>query len=366
MTAFPDNAAKILYTYTTAGQLQQIVSGDGQVTFTYGADGLLSEVANEEDDLEYKLDILYEGRLLQELRTEFSARTGLSNIKFTYEYDSNMRITKMAGRIGGQKVKPLHVAYSPKTGEPTNIGNFLYARSQSNVTSIQDGTAIFIRNTDDHLRVTYVSLNIHNMQVFTQQISYDNSNRIAQTSTFTTSYQARPYTYTKNYTYDADGQLSSVSGKEPWSFSYDANGNMVSLTYSSNTIPMQYDEQDKIIRFGEGVYKYNVRGFIVQNAREVSYEYNSRGLLIRAVKPERFAISYLYDHERRLIARKDNFGNVTQFQYQDPRHPDRVTHIYNARDASLTSLVHDDRGHLIFAQVCDCFAINQMDFASTR
>ena len=351
MTVFPDTVAKILYTYTSAGQLQEIVSGDGRTNFSYGSNSFLSEVINEEVENEYKQDYLYKGRLLEEWRTEYRARTGLSNVKFTYEYDANMRLTKMAGRIGGQKVKPMHISYSTSNGEPTNIGNFLIARSQFNVTTVQDGTAIFTRTIDDHMRVTYVSLNIHNMEVFTQKTVYDSNNRIAQTKTFTTSFAARPYTYTKNYTYDADGQLISMSGKEPWNFTYDRNGNMISLTYSTNTIPMKYNEEDKIVRFGEGVYKYNDRGFIVKNARDVSYEYNSRGLLIKAAKPGRFSIDYLYDHEERLVARKDNFGNVTQFQYQNPRHPDRVTHIYNARDASLISLVYDDKGHLIYAQV---------------
>ncbi|KAF2364558.1 YD repeat [Trinorchestia longiramus] len=351
LSVTPDGESKILYRYTSSGRLEKIASGDGVTNFVYGENSLLTQVVNEGNEVEYKLDYLYEGRLLQEMRTEYSARAGLSNVKFTYDYDANMRITKMSGRIGGQKVKPMHISYSPRTGVPTNIGNFMYDISEFNATTIQDGTAIFSRNVDEHLRISYVSLNIHNMQVFTKKIKYNDRNKIAQTTTFTSSYVVRPLSSTKNYTYDADGQLISVSGKEPWSFSYDSNGNMLSLTYSTNTIPMKYNEEDKILRFGEGVYKYNLRGFISQNARDVSYEYNARGLLTKAVKPERFTINYLYDHERRLIARKDNFGNVTQFQYQDPRHPDRVTHIYNARDASLTSLVYDDRGYLIFAQI---------------
>ena len=351
LTAFPDSLSKILYRYAPSGQLEKIVSGDSLTTFAYGSDGLLSEVVHEEEGLEYFVVNLYAGKLLSETRVEYSARTGLSNIKLTYDYDSNFRVTKMAGRIGGQKVKPLHISYSSRTGEPTNIGNFLIAKPQSNVTTVQDGTAVYTRNVDSHMRISYISLNIHNMQVFTQRISYDQNNRISQTSTYTTSHLAQPYPYTKDYTYDDDGQLVSVSGKEPWSFSYDRNGNLISLTYTKNTISVEYDKNDRIVRFGDGVYRYNDRGFIVQNAHEVSYEYNSRGLLIRASKPDRFTIDYLYDHERRLIARKDNFGNVTQFQYQDLNHPDRVTHVYNSRDASLISLIYDDRGHLIFAQV---------------
>ena len=351
LTEFPSSSAKILFTYTPSKQLREIVSGDGTTRFGYADDGLLAEAIHEETDLEYKMDYLYNGRLLKEHRIEFSARTGLSNVKFTYEYDSNMRITKMGGRVGGQTLRPFHLSYSPRNGSPSTIGSFLVSRSEVNITTIQDGTAIFTRHLDDHLRVQSTSLNIHKMQVFRQEISYNRDGRIGQVNTFTRNYHSKTYSNSKNYTYDADGQLTSVEAKESWSFSYDANGNMVSLTYSSNTIPMKYDAEDHIVKLGDGAYKYNSRGAISENAMEVTYQYNARGLLVRVAKPGRYNIIYVYDHDDRLIARKDNFGNVTQFLYQDPRHPDRVTQIYNTRDASLLSLVYDDRGHLIFVQV---------------
>lgn len=358
LTEFPDSAAKVLHTYTSSKQLNEIVSGDGITEFSYGEDSLLSEAVHEEMDLEYKMDYIYQGRLLQEHRIEYSARTGLSNVKFTYEYDDNMRITKMDGRVGGQTLRPFHLSYSPRNGSPSTIGSFLVSRSEINITTIQDGTAIFTRNLDNHLRVSSTSLNIHKMQVFRQEIAYNRDGRIGQVRTFTRNYHTKPYSNSKNFTYDADGQLTTVDAKDSWSFAYDSNGNMVSLTYSTNTIPMKYDTEDRIVKFGEGVYKYNSRGAISQNAREVTYQYNARGLLTQAAKAGRFVIKYLYDHDDRLIARKDNFGNVTQFLYQDIRHPDKVTQIYNTRDASLLSLIYDDRGHLIFVQVKIKFAIN--------
>ncbi|KAK8385757.1 hypothetical protein O3P69_016491 [Scylla paramamosain] len=324
LTAFPAVSAKVLYTYTEAGQLKEIVSGDGKTEFAYGSDGLLSEITHEEVELEYKMDMLYDGRLLQEHRIDYGARTGLSNVKFTYEYDSNFRVTSFAGRIGGQNLLPFTYAYNPITGGPSSIGRFTVTRNEHSETTIHDGTAIFSRQLNSHLHVSQSSVTIHNRE---------------------------PYTNTRNYTYDADGQLISVEAKEPWSFSYDTNGNMLSLTYSTNTIPMKYDSQDRIVKFGEGVYRYDSRGAIVQNAREVTYHYNARGLLVRAAKSGRFNIRYLYDHEDRLVARKDNFGNVTQFLYTDQRHPDQVTHIYSPRDGNLITLVYDDRGHIIFAQV---------------
>ncbi|CAL4070306.1 unnamed protein product [Meganyctiphanes norvegica] len=352
LTTFPTASAKVLYIYTPAGRLKEIVSGDGKTTFSYGDDGLLSDIMHDEQDLDYKMDMLYAGKLLQEHRIDYGARTGLSNVKFTYEYDSNFRVTSFAGRIGGQNLPPFPYEYNIVTGGPSRIGEFKVTQTKLNETTIHDGTAIFSRQLNSHLRVAQTSVTIHNMEVFKMQIYYNDDGKVTTTKTFTRNYHAKPYTNTKEYTYDEDGQLISVgSAKEPWSFSYDKNGNMLSLTYSSNTIPMKYDSQDRIVKFGEGEYRYDNRGAIVQNAREVTYQYNARGLLIRASKSGRFNIRYFYDHEDKLIARKDNFGNITQFLYTDQRHPDQVTHIYSPRDGNLITLIYDDRGHIIFAQV---------------
>lgn len=57
------------------------------------------------------------------------------------------------------------------------------------------------------------------------------SSRVSQTRTDIRNVGVNKYTNLKNYTWDADGQLIGVESQEPWSFTYDANGNMLSLTY---------------------------------------------------------------------------------------------------------------------------------------
>lgn len=95
------------------------------------------------------------------------------------------------------------------------------------------------------------------------------------------------YTNVKNFTWDADGQLAGVAAQEPWSFEYDPNGNMLSLTYRGNTIPMEYNQMDRVVKFGEGVYRYDSRGLVVQNAREERFHYNAKGLLVSLVPRHR-------------------------------------------------------------------------------
>lgn len=60
---------------------------------------------------------------------------------------------------------------------------------------------------------------------------------------------------------------------------------------------------------------------------------------------------YYYDHQRRLVGRRDNHGNVTQFFYSNPDSPYQVTHIFSPRDLRLTTLTYDDAGHLMFVQI---------------
>lgn len=183
------------------------------------------------------------------------------------------------------------------------------------------------------------------------EFTHDSRGRINQTRTYTRNVAVNTYTNVKNYTWDCDGQLTGVEAQEPWGFKYDANGNMLSLTYRGNTIPMEYNTMDRIVKFGEGLYKYDNRGLVVQNAREERFNYNAKGLLVRAIKRGRFDVRYYYDHLDRLATRKDNYGNVTQFFYNNQKRPHEVSQIYSPRDGKLMSLVYDDRGHLIYATV---------------
>ncbi|KAL7300753.1 hypothetical protein TKK_0006730 [Trichogramma kaykai] len=350
-TVFPGDGARIVYRHHNSGQLAEVVHGDGKSEIFYTETGLPSEVIHSERDVEYKWDYQYSAGLLVEERIDFGAKTGLSNAKFTFEYDSNFRPVSVQGRIGGLTLPAHGMAYSQRTGTLEQIGQFKILRPGSNETQVHDGTAVFSRTTDDRFLETQLTVTIRNLEVFKMEFTHDSRGRINQTRTYTRNVGVNTYTNVKNYTWDSDGQLAGVEAQEPWGFRYDVNGNMLSLTYRGNNIPMEYDKMDRIIKFGEGHYKYDNRGSVIQNAREERFSYNAKGLLVRATKRGRFDIKYYYDHLDRLSARKDNYGNVTQFFYNNQQRPYEVSQIYSPRDGKLMSLVYDDRGHLIYAQV---------------
>ncbi|XP_044748405.1 teneurin-a isoform X3 [Coccinella septempunctata] len=350
-TVFPGDGARVVYRYHNDGKLKEVIYGDGKVVYHYSEiTGLPSQVSHIENDLEYRWDFQYVRGLLMEERIDFSAKTALSNAKFTYDYDNNFRLVSVQGRIGGQNLPPHILAYNSKTGGLQNVGPFTVNKSKPNETLVFDKKATFSRHINSRFLETQVSLTFHGMEVFRMEFSHDMHGRISQTRTYTRNVGVNSYTNVKNYTWDCDGQLLGVEAQEPWGFRYDDNGNMLSLTYRGNIIPMEYNSLDRIIKFGEGQYKYDNRGLVIQNAREEKFHYNSKGLLIRATKRGRFDVKYFYDHLDRLSARKDNYGNVTQFFYLNPERPREVNQIYSPRDGKLMSLVYDDRGHLIYAQ----------------
>lgn len=354
-TIYPGDGARIIYRYHKNGLLSEIIHGDGRSEFSYNSvTGSPSTVLHIERELEYRWDYDYVGGLLAEERIDYSAKTGLSNAKFQYEYDTNFRLQSIQGRIGGQSLPVQQYTYNQKTGQPEQICQFKIVKPTYNKTNVYDYSsptpaATFSRTVDGRYLEREISLTIRHMQVFRMEFSHDTHGRISQTRTYTRNVGVN-YTNVKNYTWDCDGQLIGVEAQEPWGFRYDDNGNMLSLTYRGNPIPMEYNAMDRIVKFGEGQYKYDPRGLVAQNAREERFHYNTQGLLIRATKRGRFNVQYYYDHLNRLTTRKDNFGNVTQFFYNNQERLHEVSQIYSPRDGKLMSLIYDDRGHLIYTQ----------------
>lgn len=301
-TVFPGDGARVVYRYFTTNKVSEVIHGDGQTQIHYAENsGLPSEILHVDHDVDYRWESTYVGGLLVEERLDYGAKTALSNAKIIYEYDNNYRTTSVQGRIGGQTLIPHHIVYNSKTGAPEILGQFTVSKQRWNETSVYDGIAMFSRILNSQFLEKEVTVNIHRMEVFRMEFSYDKHGRISQTRTHTRNVGVNTYTNVKNYTWDCDGQLTGVEAQEPWGFRYDDNGNMLSLTYRGNTIPMEYNDMDRIIKFGEGQYRYDSRGLVSQNAREERFQYNSKGLLIRATKRGRFDVRYYYDYLDRFV-----------------------------------------------------------------
>lgn len=173
-TVFPGEGARVVYRYTDNIRLSEIIHGDGKTLYKYSStSGFPSQVLHTEPELEYRWDYQFTGGLLTEERIDFGAKTGLSNAKFTYDYDNNYRPISTQGRIGGQNLPQYNLAYSQKTGALEMIGGFTVGKPRANETNLYDGTALFSHSIDSRFLETQVALTIHGMEVFRMEFSHD-------------------------------------------------------------------------------------------------------------------------------------------------------------------------------------------------
>lgn len=278
---FPGESGRIVYSYNQS-QLVEEVSGDRRVKYTDTSSGCVISVVDR--DFQSRSEQVANAGIIFEDKTEYGAKTGLASFRFVYGYDAAMKISSIKGRIGGQVLVESSLNYQPKTGVLEQFGQFKTSRLRLNETSYFDGTAIFTRVLNGYLDLAQSSLTLHNVEVFRMELSYDAKGRTNQTRTYTRYVGLKSYVNIKNYTYDSDGQLVAVEAPESWRFSYDSHANLAKLTYRGNTIPMQHNTFDRLVKFGEGAYQYDDAGNVIQNAREEKFQWSASGLLIRAVK----------------------------------------------------------------------------------
>jgi len=344
--SLPSESGRILYEYDFLKRPTQMLYSEGKVARKYKSKGVT--ISMTEGKFESTSHIWTNGlhKVVQE-KKDYGAKLSLASSKVVYEYDANFRPVLVKARVGGNVLPDFTLGYNAKTGRRDIMGNFRITQSNNNHSSIFDGTAVFSRVRDPYGQLTSYSLALQEIQVFRMDVSYS-SNRIDKIRLTT---KNAGYNPVRNFTYDGDGQLIEVDAAEAWKFQYDANGNLEKLTYRGTSIDLEHNAQDRIVKFGDGHYKFDMAGRVVQNAREEFFTYNSLGHLKRAWKKGRFDVEYFYDHEGRLMARKDNHGNTTQFLYTDLNHPNLVTHIYSPRENRVLHLVYDEEERLISFQV---------------
>lgn len=102
-----------------------MVYGDGIIKIKYSSGtGLPMMIDLNDKDFEYRWELQYSNGLLLEERVDFSPKTGLSNAKFIFDYDSNFRLASVGGRIGGQSISDYKCEYSKETGKKSSFGQF--------------------------------------------------------------------------------------------------------------------------------------------------------------------------------------------------------------------------------------------------
>ncbi len=150
------------------------------------------------------------------------------------------------------------------------------------------------------------------------------------------------------YGYDTAGRLMDVTedGVLVRSYAYDVNGNRTALTTPTETVPITYDEQDRILTSGSISYAHSSDGNRTTRLDTVTgdasnYSYGAGRTLLSVERPDGVLVEYLTDGVRR-IAKSVNGTRAQGFLYRGPLFMPIAQ--LDASDAVVSTFVYGEGG----------------------
>ena len=342
---YPHQAGKVVYVYDDTGKLENILAGLSSTQYAYQeSTGLVKSAVVTEPGYELKQEFRHHAGILKDERLKFVGRADLANAHFKYQYDGNARLSSIEAEINSKELPALKLKYNQNLGMLEGVSDLRVYKNTFNKSVMQDTSKQFftITERDSHGRLKYFLINIKHVDVFRLELEYDKRSRIsAQKTTIGRKNLA------DKFEYNSDGHLLEVTGDSNWKFVYDENGNVIGTIDKGDKITLGYDSGDRVVQYGDVEFcSYDGRGFVVRRG-EQKYRYTSRGFLVHAVEKGKFQTWYHYDERGRLLAYRDDKGELVQYFYANPSAEDLITHVHFPKTGRTTRLLYDERQVLI-------------------
>jgi RHS repeat-associated protein len=154
-------------------------------------------------------------------------------------------------------------------------------------------------------------------------------------------------TTSHGYIYDLAGRLHQVlrNGVLVATYTYDANGNRLTYTGPGGTITGTYDNQDRLLAYGDTTYTYTANGELwtkTTAGQTTTYDYDALGNLMAVSLPDGTRLEYLVDGRNRRIGKKVNGVLVQGFVYQDQLEP--IAEL-DGNGSVVSRFLYGTRGH---------------------
>ena len=350
---WPGQSAKVVYTYDDhTGQVESIVGGKSSIHYQYLlGTSLVKSIQVTEEKLKYgmKAEIRYHLGLMKDHKMTFDKddKLVLDNIYTKYTYDGSARVAGITTQIGREEQEPVQYKYNSKTGRLEGTKDLRIRHESLRKTVVEDITKSFsyTRDLDAHGRLDTSVMNINGYEQFRMKLEYDSANQVSKK----TLSLSRGSAVSEVYTYNKNGQLETArgDGSDAWKYSYDVNGNVISVQMGETRIGLGHDGGDRIVMYGDLDFAgYDDRGFVVRRGTQ-QYTYNSMGRMTSAYEAGRFAVRFYYDNLGRVVAKRDHRANVVQFIYSNPLANSTVSYVHYPKAQRTYHLIYDENDHLV-------------------
>lgn len=307
----PDGGV-LTYNYDAAGRLSTLTIPAGEYSYDYNAAGQLSRIGAPGG---LGLAYGYSGSLLTSATWsgDIAGRVG-------FGYDNDFRVKQ----IDVNGANPIVYDYDADS-LLTKAGDLTYARDPANglLVGSTQGSVIDSYDYNDFGEPVAYSATYGGTSLLEIDYTRDPLGRIMQKVERVNGAAAVTY----DYDYDAIGQLIEVkrNGAVSARYVYDANGNRLSKTAGGSPVTGTYDDQDRMLSYGDATYTYTPNGELKTKTEEVdqttTYDYDALGNLRGVTLPNGTQITYLIDGKNRRVGKQVNGTLVQGFLYQDQLKP---------------------------------------------
>jgi RHS repeat-associated protein len=308
-TTLPDGSI-IDFLYDNTGRLGKLKPPVGEFNYTYDGTGNLSTISNPNGNT---LSFVYEkGALISEIWGGAVA----GNI--TRTYDNSNRVTSVNINNGSYSVP---FQYN-EDSQLTNVGDLILNYDPVNglLTGTTLGSVTDNWTYNGFAEPLSYTAAFGGEEIYSEQYTYDKLGRIIQKTERIGGNSA-----INDYRYDLSGRLVEVKkdGTSLSSYTYDSNGNRTGANYGS-PIMASYDEQDRLLEYGNTTYGYNANGELqrkIIGVQETTYAFDYLGNLTGVNLPGGNQIQYLTDIKGRRTGKKVGGSLVEGFLYQGELNP---------------------------------------------
>ena len=138
----------------------------------------------------------------------------------------------------------------------------------------------------------------------------------------------------RKYFYDVTGKITGYVGTEDSvSYTYDKNGNVLTVTDRNGTVKREYDALNRVKKCTDTY------------GNSICYEYDEVGNLTRLVYPDNTSVIYTYDANKNLVSVTDWAQRTTTYAYDVNNRVVGVT----KPDGSITTTVYDAKQRITSA-----------------
>lgn len=323
----------ITFTYDESGRLLTFGHPDDEVTATYdGPTAMLTGLSTFQG---IGLAFGWDGFLLTDV-----AWSGPINATVQGYYDNDFRIDEI--RISGNVLATFTYDDDALL---TSAGSLTLTRDPENglVTQSVAGNITTEFSYNQYAQPESFTATADSTPLLTFGYTYDDAGQI---STITETIGGATNTYV--YTYDAAGRLTAVTKDAvPFTaYTYDSNSNRTAYTGDPSNAVATYDEQDRMLTYGDAVYAYSDAGTLqtkTVNTDVTTYDYDAVGNLRDVTLPDGTAIQYLIDGMNRRVGKRVGGSLVQGFIYLNQLAP--IAEL-DGSDSVVSRFVYGAKAHV--------------------